>query len=113
MLYYSNTEAFTNCFWAQSLEIECNVFFMLNVESLWLFDDLIKLVCYHPHMLQDSSVVKIIIFLLDIILFWLPLDSQGFMHGQHLGLCSGQVASESGVWYFGYHPKSVQKKKLP
>lgn len=38
------------------------------------------------------------------------LDSQEFIDGQHLGLCAGQMAFESGVWYFGYHPKSLQKK---
>ena len=91
---------------------------MLNMESIWFSDNPLELVCYHPDMLWDSYVVEITTILLVTIFPGLPLDSQEFVHQQHSGLCSGQIAFESGAWYLGYHHRairlreSIQKKKI-
>lgn len=78
---------------------------MLNTESIWFFDSLIELLCYHLNMLWHAYVVKMITLLLDSIFLWVTsLGFSGFMHGQQPGLCSGQMSFECAPLYLGcYH----------
>lgn len=84
---------------------------MLNTEGIWFFDSLIELLCYHPHMLWGSYVVKSTTILLDSIFLWLSLDSQEFIHGQHpgLGLSNGFGECCMGSWLSTY--ENVYRKK--